>query len=104
MTRNERRRLLLISITIMILLAGFVIFSPTGVLKYYRLQEKIATLKEQNIEMEEQIKGLRHEIDKLKNDPAYIEDIARKHGFIKENEILFDFTKVRKKKDDTAEE
>ncbi len=104
MTKNERRRLLWIGVTILILLAGFVVFSPTGVLKYYRLRGKISELQSQNSTMEKEIKTLRTEINKLKTDPEYIENLAREQGFIKENEILFDFSKIRKKKDEAADE
>lgn len=98
-SHRDRKKLLLISSVAAVLLACWVIFSPNGGLKYYKISRKLKAVREENQQLQQQNKALREEITKLLNDPEYIEEMARKKfGLIKENEIIFDFERQKKKK------
>ena len=48
--------------------------------------------------LEQQNRDLQAEIEQLKNDAEYLEQVAReKHGLLKKNEMVFDFSKEKKK-------
>ena len=79
-------------IFILVIIAGFYTFgiSGKGIIKIWRLsrmkKQEGKTLNE-DIQKRE---ALKQEIEKLKNDSTYIEEIARKkHGMIKEDEEAF---------------
>ncbi len=73
-------------------------FAPNGVVRYYRLRQEIAELKQENEILEQQKSSLAEDIERLKTDPAYLEEVTRdKYGFIRKNEMIFDFSKRRKK-------
>jgi len=47
--------------------------------------------------LEAKNKALQEEINRLENDPAYLEEKARKeYGMLKENEVLYIFKKKEK--------
>jgi len=74
----------------------YILFAPNGLLRYYRLQQSLATIRAANEDLQRQNKELRKEIDRLKHDPKYLEEVARqKYGFIKKNELLFNFKKQK---------
>lgn len=99
LSQRERKKMLTISTIVTLLLISWIVFGPTGALKYYKITKDLETFRIQNQELEEQNKALREEVDKLLNDPKYIEEIARKkYGLIKKNEIIFDFEKEKKRK------
>ena len=51
-----------------------------------------------NEELRQENQVLKEEIDKIQNDPEYLEEVARKKfGLIKKNELIFNFRKKRKK-------
>lgn len=97
-SHRDRKRILTVSFVAGILLVCWVVFAPNGVLKYYKISRELKAVQAENKELQAQNKDLREEITKLLNDPKYIEEIARKkYGFIKENEIIFDFEKPKNK-------
>jgi cell division protein FtsB len=52
----------------------------------------------QNEQLREANTALRQEIDKLRNDPAYLEEVARRQfGLIKKNEVIYEFPKKKKR-------
>lgn len=99
LSQIEQKRLITISLIIALILVFWIAFSPKGLLQYFRLTESLETVKAENQKLEKQNKELRQEIARLLNDPAYLEEIARKkYGLIKKNEIIFDFEKKEKRK------
>lgn len=74
-------------------------FTSTKGGKYFKLRNRISTLSLEVKELQEQNLELTTEIEKLKNDKKYLEEVARsKFGLLKKNEIVFDFKESPKKK------
>lgn len=89
----QQKRLLRISAALLLLLLVWVFFSPgSGVVAIWRKRAELRSLEEQNQQLETANAQLQKEIDKLQNDPAYLEDIARReHNLLKKNERVFEF-------------
>lgn len=86
-----------LSITALIVLIIFLLFSTNGLFRYYRLKQSLHTIRTANEELLKQNEQLAAEIERLKNDPEYLEEIARKHyGLIKKNEMIFNFKKKKR--------
>lgn len=99
LSQIEQKKLITISTIIALALISWIVFSPKGLLKYFRLTETLETVKAENQKLEKENKELRQEVARLLNDPVYLEEIARKkYGLIKKNEIIFDFKKKKKRK------
>lgn len=91
LNRRERRQLTLIVFLVVCLTLSWIIFSPDGARRYYKLSQEVKIVKQENQRLQEENKNIRKELDRLKNDPAYREEVARKKfGLIKKNEIIFD--------------
>ncbi|MDH3359899.1 MAG: septum formation initiator family protein [Desulfobulbaceae bacterium] len=94
---QERKRFWTICCIVLGLLCLWLIFSPSGVVRYYRIRQQlesvnneVVTLKQQNILLDEEVR-------RLEKDPAFVEDVARdEYGMIRKNEIIFDFSKRNK--------
>lgn len=92
LNKSERRWLLYICLAFLSLGLIWITFSNHGVLRYFQLKEETRLVKEENMKLQEENQRNRQEIDNLKNDPAFLEEIARKEfGLIKKNEIVFTF-------------
>ena len=88
MTKNQRI-LLSISILFLIALFFFIIVSEHGLLDLRLLKQEKAKLVQDNRQLAQENLAVSIEIDRLKHDPAYIENIARHElGMIGENEII----------------
>jgi cell division protein FtsB len=89
---GEKRFFLVICITAILLVTGWILFSPNGVMNYRTIQKQLQTVQDKNLKLSTENKQLKIEIEKLKSDPAYLEEVARKdYGLIKKNEAIFDF-------------
>ena len=89
--RGEWRRYKLIIFLTCCLTAAWLLFSSHGALRYYNLRKQINIVKKENQRLKEENANIRLELDRLKNDPAYLEEVARKKfGLIKKNEIIFE--------------
>lgn len=95
LTALQQNRLLKISLLIVSGVLLWLIFAPgTGVFGLMKLRQEAARLEEQTRELRNSNEALRAEIDRLKNDPDYLERIAReKYGLLKKNEQMFDFSR-----------
>jgi len=80
-------------------LAGaWTVFGPYGFLKYYRVARELKQIEIKNEELRQANNELQHEINRLKKDPAYLEEVARQqYGFIRKNEVIYDFPEKKKK-------
>ena len=72
---------------------GFlIVFGDKGLIDYYELKGRLATLTDSNHAISLENKKLKEKILLLRNDLPYIETIARQElGMIKEGEIVYRF-------------
>jgi len=98
LTPLQQNRLLKIILVLVISSILWLLFAPgTGVYSLLKLRNKALELEKQTVELNRTNKELQAEIDRLKNDPGYLEQIAReKYGLLKKNEQVFDFSKSNK--------
>ena len=92
LTKAERRlvkRIILIAVAIGIL---WLLFAPNwGLFHYRNLQGEIDSLAQEKILLEQRNMELQKEIERLKTDDAYLEELARhKYGLLKENETVYE--------------
>jgi cell division protein FtsB len=77
----------------LIALFFFIIVSEHGLLDLRKLKQEKAKLVQENGRLTRENLAISIEIDRLKHDPAYIENIARHElGMIGENEIILKST------------
>lgn len=89
MTRNQHI-LLLFSILLLVALLTYIIFSRHGYSDLALLKQEQGTLVQKNERLTRENLAIRTEIDRLKHDLGYIENIARQEfGMIRKDEIIF---------------
>ena len=95
LTPLQENRLLKISLVIVGVTLLWLLLAPgTGIFGLLKLRQEMVRLEQQTKELIKSNEELRAEIDRLKNDPDYLERIAReKYGLLKKNEQLFDFSR-----------
>ncbi len=98
--RRNPRLIALITVIISLLLSLYIYFAPEkGIYHQKKLQKKITELVDKSQHLVDKNQQLRKEIQKLENNDDYMEEIARKkHGLLKKNEMIFEFTSAKKKK------
>ena len=99
MTRRQR---IIISIAAFLLAAlfCFTIFSEHGLVDLNRLKQERNSLQESNEQIARDNIALSAEIDRLENDPEYIEDVARRElGMIRKDELILKPKRVPQKDD-----
>lgn len=75
------------------LMGLWLLLSPYGLWQYTKISREMSQLQEENAHLEATNQDLRQKIERLKNDPEYLEEVARReYGLIKENELIFDFS------------
>jgi len=94
-----RKVLIGLGLIVAVLLLLGLFFAPgRGLYHYLKLQREIASLTEENRQLESKNIELSEDIKRLRSDEAYIEEVARKkHGFLKKNETVFEFPPPKKK-------
>lgn len=99
LTPLQQNRLLKIILGLVIISICWLLFAPgTGVYSLLKLRNKAIQLEKQNEALMSTNEQLQAEIDRVKNDKDYLEQIAReKYGLLKKNEQVFDFSKPKKK-------
>ena len=67
-----------------------IVFGDKGLVDLYLLTESKKRIEAKNDRLERENLGLYREIDRLKHDPEFIENMVRKElGVIGENEVIF---------------
>lgn len=99
LSQLQQKRLVRITLLFLFFAMVWLIFAPRmGILSLYKEKGRLQALEEQKASLEKENTVLRREIDRIHNDIDYFEYLARKkHGLIKENEIIFDFSDGKKK-------
>jgi cell division protein FtsB len=87
--KKKQNILLILSILLLISLAIYTIFSRHGYSDQLLLKQELGRLVQQNARLERENLAISIEIDRLKNDLVYIENIARQElGMISKDEII----------------
>ncbi len=98
LSESDRKKVLLYSVLIVTVVGAWSIFGPYGALKYYGVANKLDEILAQNEQLRESNTALRQEINKLKKDPVYLEEVARRQfGLIKKNEVIYEFPEKKKR-------
>ena len=87
---SDRQKILL-SIVILVLfsLLLFIMFSDNGLADLFKLKSEKDRLLQENARLKRENLTMYRMIERLKNDPEYIESIARKElGMIKKGEVI----------------
>ena len=94
-SRSERRQLLYIGVFLVVLILLWVLIAPKkSALHLVKAKQELEAIQAENKRLEEENEVLREEIDRLKHDPTYLEEKARKeYGLLKKNEMLYKFEK-----------
>jgi cell division protein FtsB len=96
-SRISRQRLRVIGAGTALLLTLWLLFSPFGLLRYLRVQIRLAAVKQEVLKVEQENRALESKNELLLHDLDYLEEVARKkYGLVKENEIVFEFNKDRR--------
>jgi len=95
----QQKRLIKISAVFLLAALVWLLFAPDmGVFSLRSQSAKFEELQQQKAKLQEENNALRLEIERIQTDIDYFESLAReKHGLLKKNEILFDFSKEEEK-------
>ncbi|HFQ80146.1 MAG TPA: septum formation initiator family protein [Desulfobacterales bacterium] len=97
-TLRKYKLIVITSIVTLIVLSIWIYFSPYGLRNYLDMRARLTKVSTEVNNLKQQNKALRLEIRHLQSDPAYQEEIARRNfHMLKRNEMIFDFSKPKKK-------
>ena len=90
----QKKRFVKFAVVTILLALLWVIFSPdAGIWTVIQRRSDLYHLQQETVKLEKENGVLQSEIDRLQNDPAYLEEVARKkYGLLKKNERVFDFS------------
>lgn len=95
----KKNIMIVLAIITMCLMLLFIVFGENGLTDFYKLKMKKDNLSRKNDELKKENLSLYREIERLKNDPDYVEDVARKElGVIGKDEVII---QVKPKKNDS---
>jgi len=88
-----------ITVVLLVVALAWIIFSPrSGALAYLQQRSKLHNLRERTVKLEQSNEELEKETEKLRNDPGYLEEVARReHGLLKKTNIYTIFTTAGKR-------
>ncbi len=93
-----QKTVLVIFSIILVFFSFMILFMPNGIIKLDIKKKEMAESAKINAEIKKENKKLYREVVRLKSDPQYLEDVARKElGMIKDDEIIIRFHSDNKK-------
>ncbi len=96
---SKKNILLTFAIVVLFWLLMFIIFSENGLADLNRLKAERDIILKRNTELIQENLSLSRKIERLKNDPEYVENVARKElGVIGKDEVVIKVKKGRKAK------
>ena|GEM_PF-152481 len=97
--RPDKKTLWFLGAVIMILFLLWVMFAPgRGLFHYLQLKKEIDALAEENSRLTAKNAVLIEDINRLRSDDRYLEEVARKkHGLLRKDETVFEFAPAKKK-------
>ena len=92
--------MLALAIVTMFLLLLFIVFGENGLTDLHRLKMKKGNLSSKNEMLIKENLSLYREIERLKNDPGYVENVARQElGVIGKDEVIIKVKNRKAKKE-----
>lgn len=100
MSVSQERKFFRIIILLVLLSLLWILFAPgSGLLSFFTKRAELNSLEKETALLSDANNTLQNEIDRLQDDPLYLEKVARsKFDMLKENERIYDFSKETKKK------
>lgn len=94
----QKTRLIKIVVLLVTIALAWLIFAPdSGLWALLRQHSRLTELERKTSQLEQDNRELEKEINRLKNDPSYLEEVARReHGLLKKNEYIYDFSPQKK--------
>jgi cell division protein FtsB len=95
LNKRERKLLNRVILGAVIFAILFLLFAPgRGIIPYRNLKNKVQVLNTENKTLQQRNMELAQEIERLKNDDAYLEQLARgKQNLLKKNEEVYYYGK-----------
>lgn len=95
---QERLFVRIMAVLLVAALAWIILAPRSGILAYLQQRSELRELREKTVFLEQSNEKLKEEVNRLRDDPAYLEEVARReHGLLKKNEYIYDFSQQRKK-------
>ena len=93
MTLKSKKKIIIgVSVAFLFTLLLMIVFGDNGFLDLKRLKKERAELADQSSDMESQNLKLYRKVERLKNDPVFIENVARQElGMIGDDEVILKF-------------
>ncbi|SHO52461.1 FtsB family cell division protein [Desulfopila aestuarii] len=83
-----------IALLVIFAFAWLFFFPGSGLLAIFSKREEVQALQAETAHLEKDNAKLQEGIDKMKNDPTHLEEVARRDfGLLKPNERVYDFAK-----------
>ena len=77
---------------VLLLFAGLTVYGWQGVVRLRQMREQLQSLERENVSLRREAERLAQVIDRLRNDPAYLERIAREErGMVRPGETVLKF-------------
>jgi cell division protein FtsB len=77
---------------VVLLFAGLTFYGWQGVVRLRQMREQLQSLERENVTLRREAERLAQVIDRLRNDPAYLERIAREErGMVRPGETVLKF-------------
>ncbi len=94
----QKSRLVRITVLLVITAFAWLIFAPhSGIWALQQQHSRRKALERKTLALERNNKALEEEIGRLRKDPAYLEEVARRErGLLKKNEYIYDFSQQKK--------
>ena len=86
------RRTAVVTVLALIAVVGLAVYGGSGMLRVRAMQTEIQALEREVTSLRERTEKLSATVDKLRNDPSYIEKLAREDlGYVREGETVLKF-------------
>jgi cell division protein FtsB len=99
LTVQQRKRLLRIALSVIVIAFVWLAFAPgRGMFHLHQQSKHLAALEAESQKLVQHNSDISRDIERLQSDDEYLEQVAREeHGMLKDNEMVFDFSKKKKK-------
>ena len=93
--RQLDRRLVLGVLSLLLVIA--VAIGATGMMRVWEMRRELETLEREIVQLRAQTQKLNQTVERLRNDPAYIEKLAREDlGYVRQGETVLKFPSQQK--------